>query len=29
VEVELDGAPQTPEIVDDALARSLAYLERL
>ena len=29
VEVELDGAPATPEIVDEALARSLAYLERL
>lgn len=29
VEVELDGAPETPEIVDEALARSLAYLERL
>jgi sugar phosphate isomerase/epimerase len=29
VEVELDGAPQTPEIVDSALVQSLAYLERL
>ena len=27
LEVELDGAPATPEIVDAALARSLAYLE--
>jgi L-ribulose-5-phosphate 3-epimerase len=29
VEVELDGAPATPEIVDAALARSLAYLDQL
>jgi sugar phosphate isomerase/epimerase len=29
VEVELDGSPQTPEIVDSALVQSLAYLERL
>ena len=29
VEVELDGRPASPEVVDEALHRSLAYLERI